>query len=111
VSALDELSEEALLEILLRPKNALVKQYKKFFEIEGVELTFSDDALRRVVQLTQKRGTGARGLRSILEDAMLDIMYEVPSRSGIKECIITPKVIDRQGDPKYIFEEPAKKRA
>lgn len=110
-SALDELNEEALFEILLRPKNALVKQYKKFFEMEGVELTFTDDALKRVVELTQKRGTGARGLRSILEDAMLDIMYEVPSRNGIKECIITPEVIDQKGEPKYIFEAPAQKRA
>jgi len=108
ISALDELDEDALLDILVRPKNALIKQYRKFFEMEGVELQFTDDALREVVALAQNRGTGARGLRSVTEEAMLDIMYSVPSMPGIQKCIITPEVIERKTEPRYIYEAQKK---
>lgn len=108
ISALDELDEEAMMDILVRPKNALVKQYRKFFEMEGVELQFTDDTLRKIVALAQKRGTGARGLRSVIEEAMLDIMYNVPSQPGVRKCIITSEVIERKAEPRYIYEEQKK---
>jgi ATP-dependent Clp protease ATP-binding subunit ClpX len=108
ISALGELDEEAMLDILLRPKNALVKQYQKSFEMEGVGLQFTEEALRKVVALARKRGTGARGLRSVTEEAMLDIMYNVPSMVGIEKCIITPDVIEGKAEPRYIYEAQKK---
>src|SRR3989338_7038999 len=88
VSVLSALSEKDLLNILVKPKNALVRQYKKFFEIEDVELTFTDDALHEVVKEAVKKETGARGLRAILEDLMMDVMYDIPSMDNISECVI-----------------------
>lgn len=111
VCALDDLDEGALMDILVKPKNALVKQYQKYFEMEGIKLKFTDEALRKVVQLARKRGTGARGLRAIMENAMLDIMYKVPSMKDVKECIITEEVIERKAEPEYVFKTPARKRA
>ncbi|RKY63313.1 MAG: ATP-dependent Clp protease ATP-binding subunit ClpX [Candidatus Latescibacterota bacterium] len=111
VCALDDLDEEALMEILVKPKNALVKQYQKYFEMEGIKLKFTDEALRKVVQLARRRGTGARGLRAIMENAMLDIMYKAPSMKDVKECIITEEVIERKAEPEYVFKAPARKRA
>ncbi len=112
VCALDELDSDQLIEILVKPKNALTKQYQKFFEMEGIKLTFSPDALRAVVEKAQKRGTGARALRSILEQAMLDVMYEMPSRKDVKECIITEDVIQNKAQPVYLpKKEPKKKTA
>ena len=108
--ALNELDTDALLEILLKPKNALPKQYQKFFEIEGIKLTFSPEALSAVVKEAQKRGTGARALRSILEEAMLDVMYEIPSRTGIKECIITEDVILKKSQPIYLPKKEEQKK-
>jgi ATP-dependent Clp protease ATP-binding subunit ClpX len=108
--ALDELDSDALLEILLKPKNALTKQYQKFFEMEGIKLTFSPEALSAVVKEAQKRGTGARALRSILEEAMLDIMYEIPSRTDVKECIITEEVILNKAQPIYLPKKEDKKK-
>jgi ATP-dependent Clp protease ATP-binding subunit ClpX len=108
--ALDELDSDALLEILLKPKNALTKQYQKFFEMEGIKLTFAPEALSAVVKEAQKRGTGARALRSILEEAMLDIMYEIPSRRDIKECIITEEVILNKSQPIYLPKKEDKKK-
>lgn len=110
VCALDELDEEALLNILIKPKNALVKQYKKLFELEGVKLSFQQEALKAVVEMAIKRGTGARALRSVLEDTMMDIMFQLPSQRGIKECIITKEVITQGKEPIYKFE-PIKQRA
>jgi len=110
VCALDELDEEALLNILIKPKNALVKQYKKLFELEGVKLTFQQEALKAVVEMAIKRGTGARALRSVLEDTMMEIMFQLPSQKGIKECIITKEVITQGKEPIYKFE-PIKQRA
>jgi ATP-dependent Clp protease ATP-binding subunit ClpX len=101
ISALEELSDEALLSILSDPKNALVKQYQKLFELEDVHLEFTPQALTEVVNEAKARKTGARALRSILENTMLDIMYEVPSLENIDTCIITDEVIINKGKPIY----------
>jgi len=108
--ALDELDTDQLTDILLKPKNALTKQYQKFFDMEGIKLTFAPEALKAVVDKAQKRGTGARALRSILEEAMLDIMYEMPSRKDVKECIITEEVILNKAQPVYIPKKQSKKK-
>ena len=96
---LDDLSKEALLEILLKPKNALTKQYKGLFKLEGVTLKFTEEALKAIVQEAQKRRTGARALRSILEEAMLEIMFELPSEEGVSNCTITEDVILKGAKP------------
>ena len=101
ISPLEELSDEALLSILSDPKNALVKQYQKLFEMEDVHLEFTPQALTEVVNEAKARKTGARALRSILENTMLDIMYEVPSLENIDTCIITDEVIINKGKPIY----------
>jgi len=108
--ALDELSEEAMSAILTQPRNALVKQYQKLFELEDVHLTFEGDALKAVVAKAMKRGTGARALRSIMEDVMLDLMYDLPSRKNIKRVIITREVVEKQAEPLMEYVE-TKKRA
>jgi ATP-dependent Clp protease ATP-binding subunit ClpX len=96
---LQELSESELLAILLEPKNSLIKQYKKLFELEGIELKFTEKALREIVKLSQKRKSGARGLRSILEKVMVNVMFQVPSLENIKECLITEDVILGNAEP------------
>ena len=98
------LSEEALLSILTEPKNAIVKQYKKLFRMEGVDLEFEDEALKQVVKKGIKKGTGARALRSILEEIMVDIMYKLPSKQNVSKCIITPDVISKKDNPVFITE-------
>jgi ATP-dependent Clp protease ATP-binding subunit ClpX len=105
VATLDELDEDAFLDILLRPKNAITKQYQKLFEMEGVELVFDPEALRAVARQASKRDTGARGLRAILERTMLDIMYDLPSRGNVRRCVVTPETVLRQGGPELDFEE------
>ncbi len=105
IATLDELDEEAFVEILTKPKNAVVKQYQKLLEFEGVELEFTDDALRAIAKDAISRKTGARGLRAILESVMLDIVYEVPSLTGLRKCVITEEVIKGTGNPLYFFEE------
>jgi ATP-dependent Clp protease ATP-binding subunit ClpX len=110
ISALDELDDEALMRILIEPKNALTKQYKKLFELEGVELEFEEDALKAVIEKARARGSGARGLRSIMESAMLDIMYQLPSKRDVKKCIITREVIEENKEPVYEYDT-VKKRA
>lgn len=108
VATLDPLSEKELITILTEPKNAIIKQYKKMFELEGVELTFTEDALDEIAKKTVSMSTGARGLRSILEEIMLDIMFQLPSISeSISECRIDGKVI--KGKTKPIFIERIKK--
>ncbi len=99
VVGLQDLTENELLAILVEPKNSLIKQYKKLFEIEGIELKFTEKALREIVKLAQKRKTGARGLRSILEEVMLDVMFKVPSMDNVRECLITEEVITGNADP------------
>jgi ATP-dependent Clp protease ATP-binding subunit ClpX len=108
VTVLDELDEVALLKILSEPRNALVKQYKKLFEFEDVKLTFTDGALVAVARETMKRKTGARGLRAILENVMLDVMYELPSQSNVEECIVNEDVILSNSNPILIYEKKAK---
>jgi ATP-dependent Clp protease ATP-binding subunit ClpX len=107
VATLGELSLEALVRILTEPKNALVKQYKKLFELEGVELKFTDEALLSVAQDALKRKSGARGLRAILESVMLDIMYDIPSTMGIRECVIGEEVITKSESPILLYETQA----
>jgi ATP-dependent Clp protease ATP-binding subunit ClpX len=95
-AVLDELSEDELVHILTKPKNALIKQYAKILSMDGVELSFTDSALKELAVIAHKRKTGARGLRSLLESLMLDVMYDIPSRGEIKECRITKSMINSQ---------------
>ncbi len=105
VATLEELDEEAFMDILVKPKNAIVKQYQKLFDMEGVELVFEPDALRAVAKATAKRETGARGLRAVLERAMLQIMYDLPSRGAVRRCIVSADCILRGVEPILEFEE------
>ncbi len=104
IATLDELSMEALVRILTEPKNALIKQYKKLFELENVELKFTEEALLAVAKDATDRKSGARGLRAILESVMLDIMYDIPTTSGIRECVINEKVIEKGEKPLMLYE-------
>ena len=108
--ALDSLDEDALVQILLEPKNALTKQYTKLFDMEKVGLTFAPEALRALARLAIKRSTGARGLRAILETVMTDIMFDLPSRDDVREVIITPESITERITPLIITERPRAKR-
>lgn len=118
IAVLAPLDEEALMDILVRPKNAITKQYQRLFSYEGVELKFTDKALRAVAQLALKRKTGARGLRGVLETSMLDIMYDIPSKSNVKEVVIDENVINEGAQPMLVYktdeeiqaEEEAKKK-
>lgn len=101
--SLDFLDEKALERILTEPKNALIKQYKKLFELDGVELKFTDEAINTIAKKAVERKTGARGLRSILENAVMDIMYETPSDETIKECIVNEDVINGLADPELVY--------
>jgi ATP-dependent Clp protease ATP-binding subunit ClpX len=105
VATLHSLDEQALLNILTVPKNALVKQYQKLFQMEGVELEFEPEALKAVVSRAIERGTGARALRSILEEIMLDIMYHLPGRQNVARCTITKEVITKKKEPVYLAKE------
>lgn len=104
IASLGELSLEALVRILTEPKNALVKQYEKLFEMEGIKLGFTEDALRAVSKEALDRKSGARGLRAILEKVMLDIMYDLPSRSAVSECVIGEEVILKDEPPLLLYE-------
>jgi ATP-dependent Clp protease ATP-binding subunit ClpX len=110
VVVLHELDEDAMVEILTRPKNALVRQYQKMFELEGVGLTFDPKALRAVAHRTIERGTGARGLRAVLEQVMLDIMFHLPSREDVREVVITRETIEEGAEPLLILEPEAARR-
>ncbi len=105
--SLELLSEEALLRILREPKNALVKQYQKLFEMDDVKLEFKEEALRAIARMAMERKTGARGLRSIMESAIMELMYEVPSDSSIGICTITQGVIDKTGEPEIVYRDMA----
>jgi ATP-dependent Clp protease ATP-binding subunit ClpX len=104
VATLEELDEEALISILLEPRNALTKQYKKLFDMEGVELEFRDDALRAVAKRAMKRKTGARGLRTILESVLLDTMYDLPSTAAAKKVVLDEAVVAGETKPYVIYE-------
>ena len=105
ISSLHALSEEALMNILTEPKNAIVKQYKRLFRMEGVELIFEEPACKMVVQKAMERGTGARALRSILEEVMMEIMYGLPEKRNVSSCTITKDTILRKKEPLYKYEE------
>ncbi|MBE0446768.1 MAG: ATP-dependent Clp protease ATP-binding subunit ClpX [Actinobacteria bacterium] len=104
IATVNNLTEDDLVKILTEPKNALVKQYKKFFEYDGVELVFTEEALRAVARKAMDRGTGARGLRAILENVLLDVMYDLPSRTNIRKCVITKEVIEQNIEPTLLTE-------
>ena len=106
-AVLHELDEKLLVRILKEPKSAILRQYQKFFDFEHVKLTFTDDAVAAIAEEAAKRGTGARGLRAILEDVMLDIMYELPSQSGISECIINRDVVIERAHPIILYKKKA----
>jgi ATP-dependent Clp protease ATP-binding subunit ClpX len=107
IATLDELSMDALVDILKKPKNALVKQYQKLFEFENVKLRFTEGALMSIAKEAIKRKSGARGLRAIMESTMLDVMYEIPSQSNIRECIISEEVVLRHESPILLYEKEA----
>jgi ATP-dependent Clp protease ATP-binding subunit ClpX len=107
IATLDELSEEALIRILREPKNAIVRQYQKLFQLQGVELKFTEGAIKAVAREALKRKSGARGLRSILENSMLDIMFEIPSLSNVRECIISEEVVLTKEAPILLYENQA----
>lgn len=103
--SLDLLDEAALKEILVKPKNAITKQYQKLLELDGIRLTFDDEAVQEIARQSIERKTGARGLRAIIEDCMMDYMFELPSREDIKECRITKAVVEGSGKPEFIGED------
>jgi len=107
VATLTELDEDALVDILTEPKNALIKQYQKLFEFEDVRLRFTEGAMRAVARQALRRKSGARGLRSILETVMLDLMYEIPSRDDVDECVISEEVIEQGAKPLLVLKQEA----
>ncbi|HRH76377.1 MAG TPA: AAA family ATPase, partial [Cellvibrionaceae bacterium] len=114
VATLEELDKAALVAILSEPKNSLVKQYKKLFEMEGVEIDFREDALRAVAEKAMERKTGARGLRSIMEAVLLDTMYRIPSETGIAKVVVDETVIKGESVPLLVYENatvPSKRAA
>ena len=105
VASLEELDNNALLAILTEPKNAVCRQFQKLFDLEGVKLEFTKEALEEIAEQALARKTGARGLRAILEKVMLDVMYEIPSRSGISKCVITREVLTQKSEPLLVYED------
>ena len=108
LATLDDLDRDSLVEILTKPKNALVKQYQRLFEMEDVQLTFTEEALVAISERAVKRKTGARGLRSIMESILLDTMFELPALDGVEEVVISREVADASGDnskPLYIYSD------
>lgn len=108
VTYVDDLSEDDLIRVLTEPKNALVKQYQKLFSLDDVTLRFTQDALQSVAHMAIKRKTGARGLRNVMEHAMMDIMYNLPSRENVRECVINAAVIEKGKEPLYIYDTDAR---
>jgi len=112
VATLEELDEDALMQILVEPKNAITKQFKKLFDMEEVELEFRPDALSAIARKAIKRKTGARGLRTIVESALLDTMYDLPSMENVSKIVVDESVIERQSDPYVIYQNlPEQKMA
>jgi len=104
IATMEELVEEDLVRILKEPKNALTKQYQKLFEFDGISLRFTEGALTAIAQKALKRKSGARGLRSVMEEAMLDVMYDLPSREGVQECVISEQVITQGDYPVVLYQ-------
>ena len=102
ISAVHPLQQDDLVQILTEPKNALVKQYQRFFAYDGIELVFTDDSLIEIAQKALERETGARGLRSIIENALLDVMFELPSRKDVSKCVITKETISKGLKPTLV---------
>ncbi len=109
VATLEELDEQTLIKILQEPKNALIKQFQKLFAMDGIDLHFTDGAIESIAKEALKRKTGARGLRAIMEQAMLEVMYELPSKEGVKECVVSEEVILNGADPILLYEQEDKK--
>ena len=107
IATLDDLDEDALVEILTTPKNALVKQYQRLFDMEDVKLSFTEDALMGVAQKAITRKTGARGLRSIMESILLETMFELPSLEGVEEIVVNNEVVEGRAQPLYIYADRA----
>ena len=110
MATLESLDQSAMLEILTKPRNAITKQYRKFFDMEGVDLTFTPGALEAVAKVALSRGTGARGLRAVLEEAMLDVMYDIPSQEGVESVQITEEVITKNAAPGVTYTRESKRR-
>jgi ATP-dependent Clp protease ATP-binding subunit ClpX len=112
IATLEELNEDALVRILTEPKNALIKQYGKLFEMEGAEIDFRDEALQAIAKKAMERNTGARGLRSIMEKILLDTMYELPSLEGVTKVVVDESVVNGESQPYLIYEnKKVKKKA
>ena len=111
IATLTNLDEQALVDILIKPKNALVKQYQKLFQIENVELEFTDESLQEIAKKTLQRKTGARGLRAIMEDILLEPMFEVPSQSSIKKIIVDKNAVVNSTHPLFVYENTKKKKS
>ena len=111
LTTLDSLSEDDLFRILTEPRNAIVQQCQRLFEIDGVKIEFTDEALRKIVALTVKKGTGARGLRSVMEQAMMDIMYDIPSQDDVRELVVTHEMIEKGVESFGDDDEAQRKRA
>jgi ATP-dependent Clp protease ATP-binding subunit ClpX len=99
-----QLSREDLVTILTEPRNAIVKQFQKFFSFDGIELVFTDDALKAVADKAIQRETGARGLRSIIEEVLLEVQFELPSRRDVKKCVVTKETVERGLKPTLVTE-------
>jgi ATP-dependent Clp protease ATP-binding subunit ClpX len=111
LATLEDLDEDALIQILSEPKNALIKQYQRLFEMEDVELTFHEDALREIAKKAITRKTGARGLRSIMEKILLDTMFELPTLEGVREVVISDEVVSGSSRPLYIYADRQEEKA
>ena len=110
IATLEDLDEEALVQILSEPKNALVKQYQRLFEMEDVKLTITHEALKAIARKAIERKTGARGLRSIMEAILLETMFELPSFKGVEEIVIGPEVVEGGARPLRIYSERAEEK-
>jgi ATP-dependent Clp protease ATP-binding subunit ClpX len=112
IASVNKLDTEALVQILTEPRNALIKQYQKLFELDGVELEFTDDAVVAIADRAMERGTGARGLRAIIEEVLLNVMYDVPSREDVGKVVVTGEVVSDNVNPTLVpREEPKKKKS
>ena len=107
ITTLGDLDREDLMRVLIEPKNAITKQYEKLFDFENVKLRFQDETIEAIADAALERETGARGLRSIIEEAMLNVMFEIPSRNDVRECIITPGVVHNAEEPLLVYEHEA----
>ena len=101
---LDNLDRAALVRILMEPKNSIIKQYKKLFELDNTQIEFTEEALNKVADLAIERATGARGLRAIMEEIMLDIMYDVPSRDDVEKVIVDESVVEQKSHPRLVLK-------